>query len=293
MSSDNPYRAPSAEVADFAEGGLELAGRGHRFGAATIDGTLALLFLVPVGYSTGIYDFFGGHETSMLGNAAISALGFLFFMLTQAYFLKKSGQTIGKKIVGIRIVDLEDNLPSLSRLLFVRYGAMYLFNGLPLGGVISLVDNVLIFRSDRRCVHDLIAKTRVVLHRPKLSSVTWFVLPFLLLIAVGVGAAVVMPMIERAKYRHEEERLKLAPRTAPAPAKHAPAAPAPHPATDGARPADAATPPPAAQDTPRQEPEAPRVENAPAETQLSDAELRKCAALKDPAAIIRCSQGGK
>ena len=63
----------------------------------------------------------------------------------------------------IKIVDLQGRKPSFGRLAGLRYLPMQLVNMIPfVGGLIALVNVLMIFRSDRRCGHDLIAGTRVV-----------------------------------------------------------------------------------------------------------------------------------
>ena len=73
----------------------------------------------------------------------------------------KSGQTLGKKALGIRIVKMNTGLNGG----FVPNVLLrIILNGLI--GVITfygLVDILFIFRSDCRCIHDLIAGTQVVI----------------------------------------------------------------------------------------------------------------------------------
>lgn len=279
MNSENPFRAPSAVVADVSETGeLELAGRGHRFGASMIDAVVASLFFFPLGVALGTYHFGQTTRPSVSASIGMTLLGFLIFVITQSYFLKKSGQTIGKKIVGIRIVDLDENVPSLGTLLGRRYAPLYLAQGVPgIGWVLSMLDVLFIFRQDRRCVHDLIAKTKVVLCGARHSSTTWFVLPFVLIMVLGIGAAILIPMFQGYNRLHAKPPVTAQP--AAKPAAQTPSVGtgtntgAANPATADAAPPPAS--PPAANDTSRR---------------ASDADLRKCLELKDPAAIIRCSE---
>ena len=281
MNNDNPYRTPSAAVADVPEGELQLAGRGHRFGAAMIDAIIYAAMLWPVAYAAGIFSINpDSPQLQPLSNRLLMAiLGFALFVLAQSYFLKRNGQTIGKKIVGIRIVDLDDKVPGLGTLLGRRYGPMYLINAVPfVGGLFALINALFIFRSDRRCIHDHIARSKVILAGPRYSSATWFLLPFLMLfglaILAGIGAAIVIPQLERSH----------APRTVPAAPKKTGAAtaiPTPGPSAPDSRSPSAQSPSP------------PNAANEMAQPQGSGAELRSCLELKDPAAVIRCSQGRK
>lgn len=308
MNIDNPYRAPSAAVADIAGNGEpELAGIGHRFGAATIDGILVLLFMVAAGYATGMFDSPLSGGSALVLHVAIALAGLAFFALTQSYFLKKSGQTIGKKIVGIRIVDLEDRLPSLGALLIRRYGFMFLVYAVPIfGGVLFIIDDLFIFKRDRRCLHDLVAKTKVVLNGPKYSAVTWLVAPFMFLFVIGMVASFVAPMFQDDTPKPARPAPpNRASRGAAPPARHSPAAP--RPATPAPAPADAAAPAPVGKgqaapgalgpgtvhDTMQTQPDAARATVDAGARQRLETSLRKCLDLKEPVAVIRCSEGVK
>ena len=110
-----------------------------------------------------------------LSYGTISLGSFAVFTAMQGYLLATRGQTSGKWLVGTRIVRADnDEVPTLARTLGLRYGTLAL--GLPstllvlsINGVIpyvlivfGLIDIALISRRDRRCLHDLIARTKVV-----------------------------------------------------------------------------------------------------------------------------------
>lgn len=93
----------------------------------------------------------------------MTVIGFILFAVVNLHFLRSNGQTIGKKLVGIRIVTLNYTVPDLDRLLGLRYGVMWGASMIPgIGPLFSLVDILFIFGASRRCVHDLIAGTKVV-----------------------------------------------------------------------------------------------------------------------------------
>jgi uncharacterized RDD family membrane protein YckC len=80
--------------------------------------------------------------------------------------LANQGQTWGKKLLKMKIVDLSGNLPDFGRLLLLRYGIGAVISIVPvLGSFYWIVDALFIFRGDRRCIHDLLAGTRVVVAR--------------------------------------------------------------------------------------------------------------------------------
>ncbi|MGE3729066.1 MAG: RDD family protein [Lysobacterales bacterium] len=162
----NPYAAPQAVVADFApDGTLELAGRGMRLAGAIIDTILMLLLIVPVMFASGyIQMVMRGQQPGFGWSVGLGLVGFVVFLLINGYFLHQSGQTVAKKMLGMRIVDLNGDKPEFLRMIGLRYALMHLIQLVPIAGsVFGLVDVLFIFREDRRCIHDLIAGTRVVL----------------------------------------------------------------------------------------------------------------------------------
>ena len=81
--------------------------------------------------------------------------------------LATRGQTIGKIIMKIRIVDaVTGEHPGWARLILLRTIVnsviIGILNILPGAGVLYfIVDSLFIFRADHRTIHDLIAGTRV------------------------------------------------------------------------------------------------------------------------------------
>ena len=162
MSDDNPYAAPEADVTVDTSG--DLASRGARLGGAILDGLIAMAVIWPTMYLAGIFDAAVSGTMSTGQSLAIVVIGFGGFLVLNGYLLAKHGQTIGKKIVGTRIVSVENNqiLP-FGKLLLLRYVPVWVVSYIPvIGAIAGLVNPLFIFREDRRCVHDLIAGTRVI-----------------------------------------------------------------------------------------------------------------------------------
>jgi uncharacterized RDD family membrane protein YckC len=160
----NRYAPPSAHVEDVvAAGTIELAGRGARFGAALIDGLLIMAVFWAISLVTPWSPFAaasGEFSSALLLNGV---LGIAIFALLQGYLLATRGQTIGKLLLGMRIVRTSGERAGLARLLGLRYGIGWLINVIPVAGPIyGLVDALFIFRESRKCVHDIIADTVVV-----------------------------------------------------------------------------------------------------------------------------------
>ncbi|CTP82832.1 RDD family protein [Xanthomonas graminis] len=144
------------------------AGRGERLGASLIDGVIWLLIFLPLAALTGYFGKVmaaarGGEAMSLLAMAGYVALAFVVFVLVQGYPLARTGQTWGKKLLSIRIVDPHGEPPPLWRPIVLRYLPTQLLSLVPgAGNVYALLDALFIFRQDKRCLHDIIAGTQVV-----------------------------------------------------------------------------------------------------------------------------------
>ncbi|MDH7452488.1 RDD family protein [Luteimonas composti] len=163
MEQHNPYGSPEAAVADLAHGNL--AGRGERLGAAIIDTIILLVVMVPLMLVGGYWQMAmaAGGEVPFGAALLWAAIGFAVFAAVQWYPLDAGGQTWGKRLLGIRIVDMTGAKPPVGRLLLVRYLPVHAVGNVPVVGmVLGLVNVLLIFRGDRRCGHDLVAGTQVV-----------------------------------------------------------------------------------------------------------------------------------
>ena len=93
-----------------------------------------------------------------MGSTLVLLLAAVFIL--QIVLLTKDGQTLGKKALGIRIVKVDTGLnggfvPNVL-LRFILNGLLVF---IPL---YFFVDALFIFRGDRRCIHDLIASTHVI-----------------------------------------------------------------------------------------------------------------------------------
>lgn len=128
---------------------MELASLGQRAKGAVIDGAVAV---VPYLLITRADD-----------EVVLKLAGIAFFLAmagVQFYFLARDGQSLGKKAAGTRIVrvDTEQNGGFVTNVL-LRAVVGSLGNAV---GIYWFVDNGMVFRKDRRTLHDLIARTKVV-----------------------------------------------------------------------------------------------------------------------------------
>jgi uncharacterized RDD family membrane protein YckC len=88
---------------------------------------------------------------------------FIIFFVLHGLLLYQYGQTIGKKVMGIAIVTLENNKPAFFQLIAQRYFSQWIMGMVPVVGIIlRLADVLMVFRKDKRCLHDLIARTKVI-----------------------------------------------------------------------------------------------------------------------------------
>ena len=104
--------------------------------------------------------------------ASVLILGWLALLAVQVWLLATRGQSIGKRIVGIRIVKADGSAPGIVHAWLKREGLVTVIGMvagfIPFIGpifvrpIFHLVDWCLIFRDDQRCLHDTLAGTRVV-----------------------------------------------------------------------------------------------------------------------------------
>jgi len=143
------------------------AGRGQRLVAGFVD---SFVFAVAVAPAL-LISLAGAHAESIGGIVAGVFLGVLCAVtlaVIQLRMLTKEGQTIGKRAMSVRIVTFEgEENPGFGKAVVLRGVVPGAIGAIPIvGGIFSLVDILFIFRSDKRCIHDLLAGTKVVLARP-------------------------------------------------------------------------------------------------------------------------------
>ena len=162
----NRFAPPTAHVEDVLVSGTgALASRWARLGAAFIDGLLSLALFWVISIFTPFNIFRptvlnGGFMTLMVERMLF---GFVIFLILQGYLLHTRGQTIGKMLLGIRIVRSDGSKATLARLAGIRYFANSILTLIPVvGWIYGLVDVLMIFRESRQCVHDNLADTIVV-----------------------------------------------------------------------------------------------------------------------------------
>ena len=175
----NPYAPPTATVADVGDhAGAEprLAERGTRLGASMIDGLVMLLLFAPAMVAGMALGDLGGTADAtppailawaeahpVVSQIIWGIAGLLVFFAVNGYWLHTRGQSVGKRLLGIRIVRSTGERATLSRIIFARYLPTQAVGVVPVIGMLYALINIpFIFRDSRQCLHDRIADTIVI-----------------------------------------------------------------------------------------------------------------------------------
>jgi uncharacterized RDD family membrane protein YckC len=153
----NPFRAPESEVRDHVEEmpRYELASRFIRLIARILDGFAWFIIYIPLLFLTAL-------ESSDSYYILVS-LSFILVVCVNIVFIVRDQQTIGKKIVKIRIVRKDYSACSGGRIILRRYLLIWVISSIPfIGPIFGLANILCIFRESRYCLHDDIADTCVV-----------------------------------------------------------------------------------------------------------------------------------
>jgi uncharacterized RDD family membrane protein YckC len=179
MDDLNPYAPPQAAVGVGATVSLVLASRSQRLQAFAIDSALAA---VPIGI--GIAALVTAPRSAdgqiTVGVLAWIALGVaLAILAVQLELLRRNAWSVGKRMVGVRIVQMDGRRAGLARCFLLRLCVPSLIcvsstSSCCLCGMLAAVvfwippsilfvlDSALILKPARRCGHDYLANTQVV-----------------------------------------------------------------------------------------------------------------------------------
>ena len=108
------------------------------------------------------YSLYWSYDSPILFVEFLIGIG--VYVAVNTYLLATRGQSVGKYLLKIQIVDYySEEIPKLRFSLVLREGILTLLNLFGfLGGLIALVDTLFIFATDKRCLHDYWAFTKVV-----------------------------------------------------------------------------------------------------------------------------------
>ncbi len=149
----------------------KLSPRIIRFVAFSIDAAaVALIFILLFVllyrnvFTLDYYKIFNADKNYIIVIYFISSLVIaVIYFLLNGYWLYKNGQTIGKKLMGIKIVDENGKTPPLSRTFGYRFLIPLFVSSLPLiGWILFIIEVSFIFGKNRKCLHDYIADTKVI-----------------------------------------------------------------------------------------------------------------------------------
>jgi len=176
VSTTNNYAPPQSVVADIpsTDTPFEKATRLSRLGAVMID---ALIFTIPFipSYVTAIsamaHTRMNGYNYVAVWSAMAGA-GIFFYaallinlvlIVITTVLVYRNAQTIGKKLVGIKVARTDGSRATLARIFWLRYLVNSLIMWVPFFGTFYfLIDSLMIFGEQRRCCHDYIADTIVI-----------------------------------------------------------------------------------------------------------------------------------
>jgi len=163
-----PYTSTEEDVIDevITDSEPPLAERSTRLLAAIFD---AIFAIFPCGLVLSIVSSVRGvpMETLLQGSAfevLVQSLGGIAVWALVNFYTLRNGQTIGKRILKIQVVDVESGkIPSLANLVLLRFGLFALLSQAGVSGfAVAVANPLMIFGEDRRCVHDYLARTKVI-----------------------------------------------------------------------------------------------------------------------------------
>jgi uncharacterized RDD family membrane protein YckC len=155
----NPYAAPQSDFAaphaSYLGEQQLLAPRGTRFLGAMLDGLIAAAFMIPPLFLFGGLD----SDTGLIGLGA----GALLIMAIQWYLIATTGQSIAKRVLGMKIVKVDGSDVNFVSGVILRVWVIQALGAVPLvGNFVGLANALMIFGQEQRCLHDYIAGTKVI-----------------------------------------------------------------------------------------------------------------------------------
>lgn len=155
-----------------------LAERGARLLAATIDELILLAISLPMVFGAVpaiVTMLSGGTDPELIDTSdvlramiagpgtIITVVALIAWCVITAWLVAANGQSIGKRMVGIKVVRTDGSRASFARIFLLRNVVNALPNLLPyVGWLYQLIDPLLIYQDSRQCLHDRIADTIVV-----------------------------------------------------------------------------------------------------------------------------------
>ena len=132
-----------------------------RLAAGIIDLFLVSFFVTPFIYRFHL-DKIADNPFNVPPDIALKVLlcEVMVFFVLNFVLLMRRGQTLGKWLFSLAIVDLNNQKPNIINLVLNRYMIQLAMVIVPFLNPIDVL--LMLFRRDRRCIHDLLAKTKVI-----------------------------------------------------------------------------------------------------------------------------------
>jgi uncharacterized RDD family membrane protein YckC len=146
---------------------LDMASILRRFAAMFVDGLvlslplviIAFLFILPMGGMEEVFNRATRISPVLpLLNGAVTLVWMALVIAYEALMLAARGQTVGKKALGIKVVTADGGPISRGQ----AWGRALIRQVFGLVPCLGLIDYLVAFGSERTCIHDILAKTRVV-----------------------------------------------------------------------------------------------------------------------------------
>ena len=139
---------------------IVLASKYDRLRAALID---YVIFFILFSYNySQLFEVMNSSRAETEGSKAFNIffLSFLPLLFINMYLWAKNGQSIGKKLIGIKIVHQSGRYASISSLFFNRNLLFILFHWTI---ILPVIDFIYMYKTkDQQCLHDLMAETIVI-----------------------------------------------------------------------------------------------------------------------------------
>ena len=157
-----------------------LAERGQRLLAASIDELILLALFLPTIFGavpalmrlveSGGADAESLDTTTVLQamvggpGALVTVVALIAWCVLTVWLVATRGQSIGKRLVGIKVVRTDGSRASFGRIFWLRNVVNTLPSFLPYIGLVyaALIDPIFIFQESRQCLHDKLADTIVI-----------------------------------------------------------------------------------------------------------------------------------
>ncbi len=141
-----------------------LASRWNRLWASLIDALTIIPITIPLMYFTGGFDGISeGIEPSLSYTLIMSLIATVIFLIIHGKFLIRDGQTLGKKVLNIKVVTIAGQYADI-KVLGKRYGFYWVVSQIPvIGPIINMVNILFIFSKSKRCLHDHVGGTKVII----------------------------------------------------------------------------------------------------------------------------------